>query len=629
MIQQKRTGGDVRSVDDSDVSRGVDETLDDTIMAADDTNLESGNTSSADLARRGIKEKASKRLDKSAPRARAVALNSLAGVQMLIMEAQELRIACPELERLQEMATRAQRWRLAAREALDESRECTEVQLDSLLTELEGLPLRLQARGLLQRKLSRKRWLLCRRQQLATALEGVPRQSYLREMADEATDLGLEEIPEVQVAKERLRDAEQWIVKASEALSLEADLGVLKELRQSAASLGVQFEMLETVEQRIRDSQDWASRAMGALESPTSLEEIRSLLAQAERAAVPLAQRAQLIEREATAVWWQNRAANVFLKQGCQVTLLEALQGDGHFDLVGEDGAWSASLACSYCTGEDASETSQFMIGCDTCGRWYHGPCVGVGKAAADAMDVFLCPECACRQLKAYAFGPPLPVPKRTRRPSIRLVKALLQEAAELGITIPEAALIADALQKAELWQAAARQILHDLEGERAVLSEVQAFVRQGTELEVVPDLLAPLKRHLSRHEDWSEAVAELRVAPQEQKRGAALATAAWDGLDGALCLRSQASLLRVAEDHAAALITALDVGPTWQAAARAALSMSGREAAAEMQRLLSTVDVHVSPEFEQLRLALARQELLPVPDAFDQHTGLVHGLSD
>lgn len=90
---------------------------------------------------------------------------------------------------------------------------------------------------------------------------------------------------------------------------------------------------------------------------------------QAERAAVPLAQRARLLERKEVAEWWQARAAAAFLKTGCQLSLLEVLGSDGQFELVGPDGGWCASLACSYCTGEDPSATSSFMIGCDACGR--------------------------------------------------------------------------------------------------------------------------------------------------------------------------------------------------------------------------------------------------------------------
>ena len=61
------------------------------------------------------------------------------------------------------------------------------------------------------------------------------------------------------------------------------------------------------------------------------------------------------------------------------------------------------------------------MIGCDACDRWYHGPCVSMSKVEADSVDTYLCPECAKLANLPYAFGPPVPAAKRTRRPRLRL----------------------------------------------------------------------------------------------------------------------------------------------------------------------------------------------------------------
>merc|ERR1719424_2613655 len=122
-----------------------------------------------------------------------------------------------------------------------------------------------------------------------------------------------------------------------------------------------------------------------------------------------MAERAALLRAEQLARWWRERVRETFLKKGCDLELHAAVAGNGHYDLLGEDGEWSASLACSYCTGNDPAETSQFMVGCDTCERWYHGPCVSMSKAAADAVDTYLCPECAKLANLQYAFGPPAP----------------------------------------------------------------------------------------------------------------------------------------------------------------------------------------------------------------------------
>ena len=75
-------------------------------------------------------------------------------------------------------------------------------------------------------------------------------------------------------------------------------------------------------------------------------------------------------------------------------------------------------------------------------------------------MDDFLCPQCAQEAGQPYAFGPPLPVPKLTRRPKLQYVTALLAEADEIGVDTPEADLIRQIEMRANEWQSRARQLL-------------------------------------------------------------------------------------------------------------------------------------------------------------------------
>jgi hypothetical protein len=45
-----------------------------------------------------------------------------------------------------------------------------------------------------------------------------------------------------------------------------------------------------------------------------------------------------------------------------------------------------------------------FMIGCDTCDEWYHGPCIGMSEARADRFNKFICIRCCtARMYKASA----------------------------------------------------------------------------------------------------------------------------------------------------------------------------------------------------------------------------------
>jgi hypothetical protein len=53
---------------------------------------------------------------------------------------------------------------------------------------------------------------------------------------------------------------------------------------------------------------------------------------------------------------------------------------------------------CSYCICRRPYDG--FMIGCDECDEWYHGPCIGVSEAQAERVDKYVCMRCCI--LKVY-----------------------------------------------------------------------------------------------------------------------------------------------------------------------------------------------------------------------------------
>lgn len=40
-----------------------------------------------------------------------------------------------------------------------------------------------------------------------------------------------------------------------------------------------------------------------------------------------------------------------------------------------------------------------FMIGCDECEEWYHGPCIGVSESRADRVGKFVCVRCSVKNI--------------------------------------------------------------------------------------------------------------------------------------------------------------------------------------------------------------------------------------
>ena len=50
-------------------------------------------------------------------------------------------------------------------------------------------------------------------------------------------------------------------------------------------------------------------------------------------------------------------------------------------------------VVCGYCVCRQPYEG--FMIGCDGCEEWYHGPCVGISQEQAQKFDKYVCVRCS------------------------------------------------------------------------------------------------------------------------------------------------------------------------------------------------------------------------------------------
>jgi hypothetical protein len=424
----------------------------------------------------------------------------------------------------------------------------------------------------------------------------------------------------------------------------------MRQLHAAGEQLRVTLPEQTKVAQRIDDTAQWAERAAAAAAARhITYAELERLLESATLAPVPPGQLAALEQRAQLARWWMARATAAFVKDGCSLKLMACLEGDGRYELTGPDGGWCATLACGFCTGEDPAATSQFMIGCDKCESWYHGPCVGVGKLAADSLDDYLCPHCAQAAGVPYAFGPPLPLPRLTRRPKLKYVATLLAEADEIGVETPEAELIRAIVARATEWQARANALL---DGSPIATSPsfewaatARELVRESAVLEVEPEAESLLLLPLSRLEDWGNMAASLGVPVQSTDPEIDLtgANGAWDNMEDAASLAAQASWLPLPAADVQALTSAVEHACMWRQAARqllilgvqgassAAAAASGGRAplhppapslpggGATLVAELRALDegrpsLHVLPEAEELRHALARHELVGAP---------------
>ncbi|XP_074647332.1 nucleosome-remodeling factor subunit BPTF-like [Tubulanus polymorphus] len=54
-----------------------------------------------------------------------------------------------------------------------------------------------------------------------------------------------------------------------------------------------------------------------------------------------------------------------------------------------------------YCLCRTPYDDTMLYIGCDQCQDWFHGKCVGISKAEADRIDIYICPRCKKSNKKA------------------------------------------------------------------------------------------------------------------------------------------------------------------------------------------------------------------------------------
>ena len=145
------------------------------------------------------------------------------------------------------------------------------------------------------------------------------------------------------------------------------------------------------------------------------------------------------------------------------------------------------------------TQTLAYMIGCDDCDGWFHGPCVGVGKQAAETIDMRL----PVRDQKGakYAFGPPMPAPRRTRRPQQKYVRTLLAEAEELGVEMAEVPLIAAFARAAEEWHERAQALQ---EAEPIDANALDVALDDGETCEVEAESIPPLRKLRAQFVAWA-----------------------------------------------------------------------------------------------------------------------------
>jgi hypothetical protein len=223
----------------------------------------------------------------------------------------------------------------------------------------------------------------------------------------------------------------------------------------------------------------WVQKTKNILESgkKLSMQDAKSLQESGEKLKVSTQELRTLRASLRAARGWANRVKRCNLEQGSiHVSNVKDLIEEYESFLIEmpEELAKLKQATQSYCVCRRPYDG--FMIGCDECEEWYHGPCVGVSESRADRFDKYVCLRCSVKHVfKSSASGAVGIVRKWTSRKDLkkarqveyqkhqRKVRKETKDAEKLrkqivalegklaGSTVPEMSEVADGSERTEV----------------------------------------------------------------------------------------------------------------------------------------------------------------------------------
>lgn len=166
-----------------------------------------------------------------------------------------------------------------------------------------------------------------------------------------------------------------------------------------------QFIDAETVKRITKDAKSTVSwiadvkKILGAGQKMT-LEEVKSKLNKLSRVKITCHEYRSLRKAHQNAKNWSAKVKKSGLHNGtAQIHELKDLlrEHDELIIAVPEDFEELKQTLCGYCICRRPYEG--FMIGCDECKEWYHGPCIGVSQAQSDRMEKYVCVRCCVKRV--------------------------------------------------------------------------------------------------------------------------------------------------------------------------------------------------------------------------------------
>lgn len=131
-----------------------------------------------------------------------------------------------------------------------------------------------------------------------------------------------------------------------------------------------------------------------------SLEEVKNKLNKLSRVKITSHEYRSLRKAHQNAKNWTTKVKKSGLHNGsAQIHVLKELlrEHDELIIAVPEEFEELKQTLCGYCICRRPYEG--FMIGCDDCDEWYHGPCIGVSQSQGDRMEKYVCVRCCVKRV--------------------------------------------------------------------------------------------------------------------------------------------------------------------------------------------------------------------------------------
>lgn len=159
-------------------------------------------------------------------------------------------------------------------------------------------------------------------------------------------------------------------------------------------------EIVTRVQKRARDSFAWVASVAKIINSGKKipLDEAKALSNAGDKLNINCPEYKTLRAALRTTRGWLTRVKKCGAANGQgQVAANEitALINEHNSFLVTAPDAFAElkQVVCGYCVCRQPYEG--FMIGCDGCEEWYHGPCVGISQEQAQKFDKYVCVRCS------------------------------------------------------------------------------------------------------------------------------------------------------------------------------------------------------------------------------------------